>query len=565
MNLMTEHKAYRILVVDDDELLNSLFCSFLNSKGFDTFGVTSVSDAKNTLQMDSGIDLILLDYQLGDGVGIDLLTPELASTYLSSAPVIMISANEEPVFLEQCFSCGVNDYIIKPVNLSLLALKVEALIKSVSMQRLITAQNIELERFKKEAEREEKIAKFTYEYLLRQNSDDHEGVDVWLKSFAAFSGDMMLVRKSPSGILYFILGDATGHGLSAAITIMPVVTVFNSMVAKGFHLQQIVTELNHKLVTDTPVDRFVAATLIEVDPIRREFSIWNGGMPPAFWVDNGKILHEFRSTHMALGIMDKEYFDATVTTIDLPAKGFLFTYSDGLSEQENADEVPFSVARVKEVIQQKPTNLILEMTQQLKQFAGTDEYCDDVTLCVIEPEKIFGDIEKITQSESVLAADDANCFAWQVRLCGRQLEHCDIPPLCNHFLQQLGLSQPACQKIFSIVAEMVSNAIDHGVLGLDSSIKERPDGFADYYQLREERLKKLTNDDYVSVHMQWETSDSGALLNIEVTDSGKGYDFSEYSKAGTKAFSGRGLQLINRLSEFVEIKTPGNKIRATIK
>ena len=565
MDSLTEHKPYRILVVDDDEMLNSLFCSFLVSKNFETLGVTSVKDAKNVLQEDAGIDLILLDYQLGDGVGIDLLTPELAATYLSSPPIIMISANEEPVFLEQCFSCGVDDYIIKPVNLSLLALKVEALIKSVSMQRLITAQNIELERFKKEAEREERIAKFTYEYLLRQSSHDHEGVDVWLKSFAAFSGDMMLVRKSPSGILYFILGDATGHGLSAAITIMPVVTVFNSMVAKGFRLQQIVAELNHKLVTDTPVDRFVAATLIEVDPARREFSIWNGGMPPAFWVDQGNILHEFHSTHMALGIMDKEYFDATVTTIDLPASGFLFTYSDGLSEQENAEEIPFSVARVKAVIQQKPTDLIAEMTQQLQVFAGTDEYCDDVTLCVIEPKKIFGDIQKITQSERVLSDADANCFSWQLKLCGRQLEQCDIPPLCTHFLQQLGLSQPACQKIFSIVAEMVSNAIDHGVLELDSAIKERPDGFADYYLLREQRLKNLTNDDQVSVLMQWETTHSGDVLNIEVTDSGKGYDFSQYSLLGATGLSGRGLQLIRRLSEFVEIKTPGNKIRATIK
>ena len=362
-----EHKTSRILVVDDDEMLNYLFYSFLNSKGLQTLAAHNLSDARHILQTDSNIDLILLDYQLGDGVGMDLLKPEALPTYMSIAPVIMISANEEPQFLEQCFLGGVNDYIIKPVNLSLLALKVEALIKSISMQRLIKLQNDELENFKAEAEREEQIAKFTYEYLLRQNSYEYEGVHVWLKSFAAFSGDMMLVKKSPSGNLYFILADATGHGLSAAITIMPVITIFNSMVSKGFHIQKIVTEINRKLETDTPADRFVAAILIEINPFRREFNIWNGGMPPAFWVNGGVITHQFHSAHMALGILNEYQFDASVTTIDLPDEGFVLAYSDGLTEQENAQKEPFAVSGVIKVIESQPMNLLEKLSHSLLQ------------------------------------------------------------------------------------------------------------------------------------------------------------------------------------------------------
>ena len=129
-------KISRILVVDDDEMLNYLFCSFLNSRGLETYAAHAIAEAKEFLQTEDSIELILLDYQLTDGVGMDLLAPSALETYRCQPPVIMISANEEPEFLEQCFSGGVDDYIIKPVNLSLLALKVEALIKSVSMQRL---------------------------------------------------------------------------------------------------------------------------------------------------------------------------------------------------------------------------------------------------------------------------------------------------------------------------------------------------------------------------------------------------------------------------------------------
>jgi len=337
------------------------------------------------------------------------------------------------------------------------------------------------------------------------------------------------------------------------------------MVSKGFHLQQIVTELNHKLVTDTPVDRFVAAILIEVNPLRREFSIWNGGMPPAFWINQGEILHEFHSTHMALGIMEKDYFDAAVTMIDLPEQGFLFAYSDGLSEQEDNNETPFSVARIKNLIAQNPPNLIESMTENLKNFSGTDDYCDDVTLCVVEPARVFRDTVEFAERPGLQPDTDTNCFTWEVTLCGRQLEQCDIPPLCNHFLQQIGIQQQSCQKIFSIVAEMVSHAIDHGVLLLDSTIKQNPNGFTDYFLQREQRLKQLTNADFVKVLMQWKVEEGGNYLIVEVADSGKGYQLGGSSLLNPTKFSGRGLELIRRMSDSVEIIAPGNKIRATIK
>ncbi len=495
----TDVNASRVLVVDDDEMLNYLFCSFLNSRGLETFTAHSITDAKAILQIDGAIDLILLDYQLGDGVGMDLLAPSALASYINLPPVIMISANDESEFLEQCFLGGVNDYIIKPVNLSLLALKVESLIKSVSMQRLIKAQNEELENFKREAEREEQIAKFTYEYLLRQNSYAYEGVEVWLKSFAAFSGDMALVKKSPSGNLYFILADATGHGLSAAITIMPVVTIFNSMVAKGFHIQKIVTEINRKLVSDTPADRFVAAILLEINPFRREFSVWNGGMPSVLWVNQGKIQHQFDSTHMALGIMGENVFDASVTTIDLPKDGFIFTYTDGLTEQENLNNEPFSSERVINIIAQKPKKLLQALSSSLMNHAGTQDYTDDVSICIIQPDLVFSGMTDSLEAEKITspALYVGNHFDWSVKLSGGQLENCEIPPMCNHFLQQVGVDQQLCQKIFAVLAEMVSNALDHGVLGLSSDIKENPDGFIQYFCEREERLKTLSDKDFV--------------------------------------------------------------------
>ena len=372
--------CYRILVVEDDEQLNGLFCHFLQSRNFNVCPAYGLSDALNILTSEAHIDLIMLDYQLGDGNGLALLAALSAHTFLSSPPVIMISSNEDADFLEHCFASGASDYLIKPVNL----------VKSVAMQKLITLQNAELERFKQEAEREEAVAKLTYEYLLRENSEAVEGVSIWLKSSSPFSGDIALARVSPAGDFYFLLADATGHGLSAAITVIPLVSVFNSMVSKGFHIQDIVTEINKKLIRDTPQDRFVAAIAIQFCREQKKIDVWNGGMPAAYWMSEGKMVQEFRSRYMPLGILEEGVFDACPASYALSGKGGgIVVYSDGLTEELNAKGQPFSSSRVLDTIQNKDGDVHFLLAAALREHAGKDQFRDDVSICLLDIQKIF--------------------------------------------------------------------------------------------------------------------------------------------------------------------------------
>ncbi|HSC69306.1 MAG TPA: response regulator, partial [Cellvibrio sp.] len=69
-----ELSSGHIFVVDDDLILNELFCNFLNSKGFNTTGVGSLNEAFEVLKTNVPMDLILLDYQLGDGTGLDVVS-----------------------------------------------------------------------------------------------------------------------------------------------------------------------------------------------------------------------------------------------------------------------------------------------------------------------------------------------------------------------------------------------------------------------------------------------------------------------------------------------------------
>lgn len=557
-------EKYRVLIVDDDQFLNMLICAHLENDSFEAISAYSLREAKEKLKSGELIDIILLDYQLGDGDGVELLRFDSEFPYIERSPVIMISANDNVDFLEDCFSCGASDYIIKPINFKLLSLKAKTLIQSIKLKNIINAQYEKLSEYKVNAEREEVVAKFTYEYLVRRANQEVDGVSVWQKPFSAFSGDIVLVRVSPAGDLYIVMADATGHGLSAAITVMPLISTFNSMVSKGFHLQIIMAEVNRKLVSDTPDDRFVAAIGMEISNARGIIAVWNGGMPPVYLVNEHDMVHQFNSRHLALGIQEDDDFDASVEELKLPENGSLFLYSDGLIEQENPKGNAYSKSRLIDVLLNPDGNLLNSVLESFSAHVGDANYTDDVSMCVIDINRLVGSLRVKSEIPLSIVSEKEGKYIWTFRVSGSKLAKNEIMPLIQHFSQHMDIQQSVRQKIFIVASEMINNALDHGVLGLSSSLKELENGFHEYHCEREKRLSMLDPASYLELILSCETHADNVQISIKVKDSGKGY--ADHSQKSTEGLlnSGRGLKLIKQLSKEVRVDPPGNVIEAIL-
>jgi two-component system, HptB-dependent secretion and biofilm response regulator len=96
---------------------------------------------------------------------------------------------------------------------------------------------------------------------------------------------------------------------------------------------------------------------------------------------------------------------------------------------------------------------------------------------------------------------------------------------------------------------LYSNALEHGVLGLDSSLKRDAQGFSRYYRERAVRLEAL-QEGFVRVHLQVEHQGAGGRLLIRVEDSGSGFDVGRVMARPIDGdrLSGRGVSLIRQLS-----------------
>lgn len=563
-----DRSGITILVVEDNPDLNRLFTMFLERQGFLVISATSFEQAISILQSDVSIDVALLDYELGDARGTDLLSYFPKSDLTQQVPVIVISASEDRRLLARCFELGVDDYIVKPVNPLLLCLKVDSLVYKVRLTKIIATQNDKLSSLINAARLEEQMASYIfYNHLLSDETPAPDGISHYLKSTVDFSGDIILSRMSPSGCVYIFHADATGHGLSSTITLMPVVSIFKAMVQKGYRLEQIVREMNTQLMRQLPPDRFVAASLIEIDTLHNDLCVWNGGMPDLILLNrNHEQVHRFRSQHMALGILDKERFDSRSEHLPIPQGGVLFACSDGLLEQPGQKGNVFTTNKLLDILHQTEARLLDSVVMALKLHAGRDEFEDDVSMFEVDFDVLVDYCERVVHCGGGLAnLDHIAPFTWALTLTGSQIANQELPAMCNELLKTMGFPQQVCQRVFTVVSELANNAIDHGVLRLSSSLKESVSGFFDFYAKRDERLQKLTPVDEVSLRLKWSLDEQGSFLQIDVRDTGEGYDFSETFRDNHYIGSGRGLALVQRLSSELLIADHGRHVQVRLR
>jgi anti-sigma regulatory factor (Ser/Thr protein kinase) len=136
-----------------------------------------------------------------------------------------------------------------------------------------------------------------------------------------------------------------------------------------------------------------------------------------------------------------------------------------------------------------------------------------------------------------------------------------LPPVLQLVTELQSLNEHR-ERIYMVVAEMFNNALEHGLLRLDSALKDSPRGFAEYYQRREQAIATL-NEGWIAIELAHEPFAHGGQLSIQVRDSGPGYARpAPTGLSANAAASGRGLELLRTLCKSVIVHEPGNHVEA---
>lgn len=539
----------RLLIVDDQPSANEAIRSAVERLGLPIHQAYSHAEAMSCI--DEGyFDFIILDQVLGDGDGLDVLRALRRQRHEHKPFVLIISAKDSEEFIESCFQIGADDYLNKPIRPTLLRLKVKTFLEKRRLRRTFQRNNQSMQRLLVQMEDETRMARFIYDHLRSRYHEEIEGLHWHIQPHSQFSGDMVLSCSGANGHLYGMVADATGHGLAAALTMLPVLGIFHTMVKKGFPLVMIIRELDRKVFEESPDDRFVAAVMFEYDPDLQELEIWNGGMPPAYWVENG-IQQEFISTDLPLGLGGEAHFDGQTSVLKTTQDGFFIAVSDGLIEQRDVNDNFVAVGAIHKGLERASAgSAIAACLEVFRNHLDQPTPDDDVSLMVFSPSQ-FRRPDTPVQVDTRLLQGNA---LWRYRLCGLALVVEAFLAAADEVLKRWVISLTLQQRAFTVLSELITNAIDHGCLGLDSNLKTDPDGFAHYFEKREQRLAYLSDADWVEVRMNLT---SGSLI-IEVEDSGPGYLRDRSTLLNIEAVAGRGLALCRQLATEMVVTPPGN-------
>ena len=133
-----------ILVLEDDAKLNQVVCTYLTDSGFNAKGCLNANDAYEEMY-NNLYELIISDIMMP---GIDGF--EFAKTVRQvnrHIPILFMSAKDDLQSKQKGFRLGIDDYMVKPIELDELLLRVRALLRraNIEMERKLTVGNLELD------------------------------------------------------------------------------------------------------------------------------------------------------------------------------------------------------------------------------------------------------------------------------------------------------------------------------------------------------------------------------------------------------------------------------------
>lgn len=546
---MPAEQALTVLVAEDGAADRLLLAQIVRRQGHEVFTAENGEQAV-ALFAERRPHLVLLDALMPVMDGFEAARQIKALAGEALVPIIFLTSLNEEQALVRCLEAGGDDFMAKPYSAVILAAKIRAMDRLRRLQATVLEQRDEIARHHHHLLNEQRVAKAVFDKVAHSGCLNAPNIRYLQSPYALFNGDLLLAAFTPSGDMHVLLGDFTGHGLPAAVGAMPLAEVFYGMTAKGYGLAETLREMNAKLKRILPVDMFCCALLLNLSFQRGTVEVWNGGMPDGYQLSvQGEVLAVLPSQHLPLGILSPEQFDDTTQVMPLAAGERLLLLSDGVVDSGDGQERLFGVQRLREVLaaNRQPARLFDEVMQALQAFGGQSR--DDISLCdirMLAPEQVVP--QAMVYSDSGRSSPLEWSLSFELR--GESLRRFNpVPYLVQLLLEVHGL-RPSSGKLHCVLSELYSNALEHGVLGLDSRLKCDSQGFAEYYRQRSQRLAEQVRG-FVGIRLLVEPRREGGRLMIEVRDSGAGFDVARVLARSPlkQGLSGRGLSLVTRLGQ----------------
>lgn len=561
----------RLLIADDSRTDRLILQAMLRRQGHQ---VQSAEDGQEALELFRSWqpDMVLLDVMMPRMDGMEAARQIKAVAGETLVPVIFLTSLSDAGALAQCLEAGGDDFLSKPYNSVIIQAKIRAFNRMRLMHETLSRQRDLIRDRNEQLLQEQQTARRVFDNVAHTGCLDLPNIRYHASPLSIFNGDVLFACPRPAGGMHLLMGDFTGHGLPAAIGAMPMAEIFYGMTSKGFGAADVLRELNQKLGRILPTGMFCCAAFVDVDFRRQQIRVWNGGLPDGYLLQAGHEPRLIASRHLPLGVVSPERFATQLEEFRTQPGDQLVLTTDGVLEAANPGAEMFGEARLLALLAECEGGAELQslsgggpvrrILSELEAFSGPELSQDDLTLLCLT---MTAD-DPVASSDSrpvhsALAGPARWRCSYEVR-DGTLGQFNPLPLLLHVCMAVAGLRQHSGQ-VYTLLAELYSNALEHGILQLPSEWKQTPDGFSRYYAERERRLEQ-TCGHFIRFTLTHEPVDRGGRLVILCQDSGAGFDTRAVQpglqgEGKATSYAGRGMLLLRELASSVAYTEKGNE------
>ncbi len=363
----------KLLIADDDVTSRFMLAAVAKKWGYESIIAEDGEQAWEILQQPDAPGLLLIDWEMPklDGLG---LCQRIRDNNPKNPPfIILLTSKSETDDVVAGLEAGANDYIVKPFANAELQARLQV------GQRMLEMQN-ELNKTRDVLTFEREVIENIILKMRDSKPFEAEQLRILDMPVEKTSGDILLSASRSDNVRYFMLGDFTGHGLTAAIGGPIVYDIFYTMTAKNLPIREIAIEINRKLLEKLPTSLFLGAIFIEFNPAIRSVFLWNCGMSDILIYHDSQLKQKVASSLLALGVLKQEFEPTLTLSVDKGDR--IYAFSDGITEVINSDEEEFGDQRLEQTLHELlVNNKEMEfLINTVNQFRGDADQFDDVTL-----------------------------------------------------------------------------------------------------------------------------------------------------------------------------------------
>jgi len=567
---MDAFKNKKLALVIDDSMTQCLLLSVLLKE--EGYQVEVANDGAKGVEkyIEHQPDLVLMDINMPIMNGYEAARRIKKLSGDNLAPLIFITSMDTDQSFIESVDAGGDGILVRPFSPQVFKAKIK------SIQRISDLYQ-QVKNLQQEQHKDAELAEKMMSEVIESRNFALDKIGIIKQAATMFSGDIQLTSLCPNGDIHILLGDFTGHGLRASIGAIPVSETFRAMTKKGFALIDIIAQVNRQLNDLLPNDLFFAACFACISSHQKSAYVFNAGLPDGYIFDeNAAIKQQFPSVHPPLGILPKLLADSPLVVVSIEDNDHLVLISDGIIEARNEQGQEFGVSQFEQAakVGMITHNITAHVLKELQNFCQNMPQEDDISLIdapcsgwqkTLTPNQIIIP-DSYTFEDNIY--DEAPSWSWHLHLTDKLLATVNPIPLVMNQINDIEGAGEHWQSLYTVLTELFLNALDHGVLGLSSALKDSPEGFSQYFNERSKRLDHLEQG-FVHLELNYFPFAYGGKMVINVKDSGEGFDVLKVLKNNRGAqhesmrLSGRGIELINQLCDTLDYQENGTFVMAS--